>query len=261
VNGPPGVPETPDVDTVNQVGGKKRHSRLTWIAGGIVGALVVAVVVVVGGVYVYIHFIEGPAPKPLALPKVTTPAHSGGTTTPALSPSGTWKATTASVVGYRVNEVLAGQNNVAVGRTHSVSGSITVDGASVSRAAFTVQMATVHSDESQRDAQFDGRIMNVAQYPTASFALTSAISLGAVPASGATVHESATGNLMLHGQTHAVTFPVTARYSGTSIDVTGSIPITFANWGISNPSFGSFVTTANHGILEFLLIMERSIAP
>jgi polyisoprenoid-binding protein YceI len=163
-------------------------------------------------------------------------------------------------VGYRVNEVLAGQNNVAVGRTNSVTGTITVGTSNVSAATFTAQMADVHSDESQRDGQFDGRIMNVAQYPTATFTLTSPISLGSTPAAGVTVHESATGNLMLHGQTHAVTFPVTARYSGTTIDITGSIPITFATWGISNPSFGSFVTTDNHGILEFLLILERSPA-
>ena len=47
------------------------------------------------------------------------------------SPTGTWQATGKSVVGYRVNEVLFGQNNVAVGRTNAVTGSITVDGASV----------------------------------------------------------------------------------------------------------------------------------
>jgi polyisoprenoid-binding protein YceI len=238
---------------------KKKRSRLTWVVGGVLGTLIAAALLVVGGTYIYIHFIEGPAPKPLALPKVTSTKHAD-TTTPAVSPAGTWKATSKSIVGYRVNEVLAGQNNVAVGRTHSVAGTITVGPSSVSSASFTAQMATVHSDESQRDNQFDGRIMDVAQYPTATFTLTSPISLGATPAAGVTVHESATGNLMLHGQTHAVTFPVTARYSGSSIDITGSIPITFATWGISNPSFGSFVTTDNHGILEFLLIMARGSA-
>jgi polyisoprenoid-binding protein YceI len=196
----------------------------------------------------------------LALPPVTTPKHQGTTTTPTSTPSpaGTWQATGKSVVGYRVNEVLAGQNNVAVGRTNSVTGSITVAGPNVTAAAFTAQMADVHSDQSQRDDQFDGRIMDVAQYPTATFALTAPISLGpTTPAAGVTVHATATGNLMLHGQTHAVSFPVSARYSGTSIEVTGSIPVTFATWGISNPSFGSFVTTDSHGTLEFLLVLDR----
>jgi polyisoprenoid-binding protein YceI len=241
----------------------KKHSRLTWIVGGVAGALVLLALLVVGGTYVYIHFIEGPAPAPLSLPRTTTakaPKHGTGTTMPVLAPTGSWKATRTSIVGYRVNEVLAGQNNVAVGRTNSVTGSITVDGTQVTTAAFTVQMADVHSDQSQRDNQFDGRIMNVAQYPTATFTLTAPIDLGTTPATGATVHESAKGNLMLHGQTHAVSLAVSAKYTGSAIDITGSIPITFADWGISNPSFGSFVTTANHGILEFLLIMERSTA-
>jgi polyisoprenoid-binding protein YceI len=238
---------------------RKPHSRLTWIIGGMVGVLVLAVLVVVGGTYVYIHFIEGPAPKPLALPTTkTAPRQPSATPTTTPSPTGTWQATMKSVVGYRVNEVLAGQNNVAVGRTNSVTGSMTVDGSSVTAATFTAQMADVHSDQSQRDGQFDGRIMDVARYPTATFTLTSPISLGTTPATGVTVHASATGTLMLHGQTHTVTFPVSARYSGTSIDVNGSIPITFADYGIDNPSFGSFVTTDNHGILEFLLVLERS---
>jgi polyisoprenoid-binding protein YceI len=239
---------------------RKPHSRLTWILGGILGVLVVAALLVVGGTYVYIHFIEGPAPKPLALPKTTTPTQRSATPTTTPSPTGTWQATKKSVVGYRVNEVLAGQNNVAVGRTNAVTGSMTVQGSSVTAAAFTAQMADVHSDQSQRDGQFDGRIMDVAQYPTATFTLTSPISLGAVPDAGVTVHATATGRLMLHGQTRTVTFPVTARYAGTTIDVNGSIPITFADYGIDNPSFGSFVTTDNHGILEFLVVMERSPA-
>jgi polyisoprenoid-binding protein YceI len=240
----------------------KQHSRLTWVAGGIVGAVVVLALLVVGGTFVYIHFIEGPAPPPLSLPRTrsTTTVSGAGTTTPPRSPTGSWRATRASIVGYRVNEVLAGQNNVAVGRTNSVAGTITVVGTRVTTAAFTAQMATVRSDESQRDNQFDGRIMDVARYPTATFTLTAPIQLGSAPATGATVHESATGTLMLHGETRAVTFPVSAKYTGTGIDITGSIPITFADWGISNPSFGSFVTTDNHGILEFLLIMERGSA-
>jgi polyisoprenoid-binding protein YceI len=218
----------------------------------IIGILVVLVVVFVGGPFVYIHFIEGPAPKPLSLP---TQKKSGSTSTVSF-PSGTWKATSASVVGYRVNEVLFGQNNVAVGRTHAVAGTITLSGTSVSAAHFVVQMADVHSDESERDVQFDNRIMSVSQYPTATFTLASPIQLGHV-AVGTTVHDTANGNLTLRGQTHAVTFTLSADYTANAIDVTGSIPITFATWDIPNPGFGSAITTDNHGILEFLLVLHH----
>lgn len=216
------------------------------------------VLVFVGGPFVYIHFIEGPAPKPLALPK-TTSKDSGAT---GALPTGTWSTTSASVVGYRVNEVLFGQNNVAVGRTHSVAGSITLAGTAVTKADFTVQMATVHSDESQRDDQFDGRIMDVSEYPTSHFTLNSPIGLGPTGkvTGGDTITSTATGDLTLRGQTHPITFTVSARYSGGVIDVSGSIPVTFATWGIPNPGFGNAITTSNQGILEFLLVLHASNA-
>jgi hypothetical protein len=49
-----------------------------------------------------------------------------------------------------------------------------------------------------------------------------------------------------------VVFAVTGHYTGSSIQVVGSIPITFADWNIPNPSFGP-VSTEDHGVLEFSL--------
>ncbi len=80
--------------------------------------------------------------------------------------SGSWTAGSGSQAGYRVNEVLLGQNTTAVGRTSSVTGTLTLAGSTATAASFRVPMATVHSDKSQRDGQFDGRIMDVARYPT-----------------------------------------------------------------------------------------------
>jgi len=64
---------------------------------------------------------------------------------------------------------------------------------------FTVDMASVVSDQSQRNARFEGPIMDVSQYPTASLTLTSPINLGTVPASGVVAHYSAIGDLDMHG--------------------------------------------------------------
>jgi polyisoprenoid-binding protein YceI len=113
-------------------------------------------------------------------------------------------------------------------------------------------MTKVKSDESERDNQFQGRIMDTASFPTSTFVLTQPIQLGAIPAAGTTITETATGKLTLHGTTKAVTFPVQARLNGTTISVSGSIPIVFADYGIDNPSGGP-ATTSNNGILEFLL--------
>jgi len=222
----------------------------------LIGVLAALAVLVAGGTWIYIHVIEGPAPAPLSL-KAST---SAGPVAPAASATGVagkWGIASGSIVGYRVNEVLAGQNNVAVGRTSSINGSMTISGTTVTAASFTVQMATIHSDQSQRDAQFNGRIMDTASYPTGSLTLTSPIALASVSADGVIKTYNVAANLSLHGHTRPVTFTLQAERTTAGIEVSGSIPVLFANWGIANPSFAGFVTTQNHGQLEFLVKFAR----
>jgi polyisoprenoid-binding protein YceI len=234
-----------------------RPGRLVvWLASVAAAVAVLSV----AAAFVYIHFISGPAPAPLSLkPAGATAATTSagtGSTQPA-SDTGTlaggWKVAAGSVVGYRVDEVLAGQDNVAVGRTTAISGSMTISGSTVSAASFRVQMATIHSDESERDAQFDGRIMDVAAYPTGTLALTAPISVAPVPGAGVIRTYRAAGSLTMHGHTKAVNFTLQAERTSAGLEVSGSIPILFADWGIGNPSFPPFVTTQKHGELEFLL--------
>jgi polyisoprenoid-binding protein YceI len=230
--------------------------------------LVTVVVLVVGGTYVYIHFIEGDPPAPLSVNTVTTKAPSastGASTTADPSGSsagdpsvdGSWQPTGDSIVGYRVKERLFGQDATAVGRTHDVTGKLLIDGEHATEASFTVDMTTVKSDRSQRDGQFQGRIMDTAQFPTAAFELTQPIALGTVPADGNVVTYKATGKLTLHGTTKTVTVDLDAKRLDDNIDVSGSIPVTFAEWGIPNPSFGP-ASTEDHGELEFLLVFAKS---
>ena len=235
--------------------GPHRLRRWVW---WLVGAAAAVVVLAVGGTFLYIHVISGPTPAPLSLKSASgssSPASAGESA--ATSVGGTWKITTGSVVGYRVKEVLFGQNHVAVGRTSTITGHLTISGTTVTAAAFTVQMATIKSDESERDVQFRGRIMDTAAYPTGTLTLTKPIALGTLPAVGLVKDYTAVANLTLHGQTRAVTFPLSAERTASEIEVSGSIPILFSNWDIPNPSFTGFVTTQNHGVLEFLLKFAR----
>jgi polyisoprenoid-binding protein YceI len=242
-----------------------RPRRLgAWLIGG----LAALAVIVVGGTWIYIHLIEGPAPAPLSLKSQapssdsTTPAALGSSTGASAGAAaddiaGAWRVASGSLVGYRVDEVLAGQNNVAVGRTSSISGHMTINGTTVTAASFTVQMATIHSDQSERDVQFNGRIMDTAVYPTGTLTLTSPITLGGVPADGVVRTYHVAASLMLHGHSRPVTFTLQAERTAAGIEVSGSIPVLFANWDIENPSFGSFVTTQDHGQLEFLVKFAR----
>ena len=258
----------------------------------IIAAVVAAVVLFVGGPFVYIHFIQGDAPAALTFDNssdsstVSTTASSAavatttvaGTSTTAAATAdttaaagatstavaavttseveGVWNATSASVVGYRVKEVLFGQSTEAVGRTSDVKGTVTVKGNAVEAAEFTIDMTTVKSDQSKRDAQFKGRIMDVTTYPTATFRLTSPITLSSVPGDKVEITTTVTGELTLKGKTNPVSFDLKARRNGGNIEVNGQIPVTFADYGIDNPSTTG-ITTEDNGKLEFLMVFAR----
>jgi len=224
------------------------------------------VVLAVAGPFVYIHFFDGSTPAALSLspstsapaPGSTAPGSTQTASTAASGPvTGTWTVGSGSTAGYRVNEVLLGQSATAVGRTSTITGHLTIAGTAVTAGTFSVPMDTIHSDKSQRDGQFDGRIMDVAQYPTGTFTLTSPIDLAPLPASGVIKDYTAHGRLTLHGTTRAVTFTLTAELKGGHIEVAGDIPVLFSDYNIQNPSFAGFVTTQDHGLLEFLLILSR----
>lgn len=245
-----------------------------WILGAVVGVAVL----ITGGTYVYIHFIEGDPPAPLTLDAAgsgaqtttpTTPATTATTgpstgsssTSPATSAPATgaasYRPTSASVLGYRVKETLFGQSNEAVGRTSTITGSLSIEGATVTNVELSVDMRTVKSDQSQRDGQFNQRIMETSRYPMATFKLTQPLVLSNVPSDSTVVSAKATGDLTVHGVTKSVTFDLSAQRDGANVKVNGSIPVVFADYKIANPSGGP-ATTANNGIIEFLVVFEKA---
>jgi polyisoprenoid-binding protein YceI len=246
----------------------------------VIGIVIVAVLAVTAGPFIYIHFIKDDAPKTLSLDQApfgtaaaatTTAAATGTTTLTTALTTATTAATTAttvagtaagtttyaltadSQVGYRVVEVLFGQHTEGVGRTNAVTGTITLDGTAVTAANFTVDMTTLKSDEDNRDRKFQGEIMETSKFPTATFTITQPIELGTLPADRAEIAATATGDLTLHGVTKSVTLDVTAKKTGDSIAIAGNTDVVFADYQIANPSNGA-VTTEDHGLIEFLLV-------
>ena len=222
-------------------------------------SLLVTVVVIYAGIFLWTKVIH-PAEDKLNSDDLTAVVTdtSPQATDPALASdvSGIWKATTKSTLGYRVKEVLGGLDAEAVGRTNQVTGELVIEASRVMAATFSVDVGTITSDSSKRDNQFTGNIMDVSTYPTADFVLTTPIDFGSVPLPGVQLTATATGDLTLHGVTRAVTFEVTTEYASNVIGVLGSIDITFADYGIANPS-NAFVSTGDTGLLEFVLAFER----
>lgn len=225
---------------------------------------VALVVLATAGTWTYINLIKEDAPDRLTLGSTdgatsSTTAATGtddDASAATTGVDGTWKVASGSQAGYRVKEILFGQSTEAVGRTDDVIGQFVIEGNSVTSGSFTVDMTTVGSDESRRDNQFRGRVMDVETYPTSTFEVTEPIALASVPADGTPVQVQATGQLTLRGTTKEVTIPLEAQRSGSTVKVAGSFPIVFDEWGIPNPSFGP-ADTEDNGELEFLLVFSR----
>lgn len=244
----------------------------TWL----IAVPVLVLLAVVGGPFVYINFIKEDAPERLSFESVTTTTTATDSTdttdttdttvtsdmtgtnpTASGSIEGSWTVTDGSIAGYRVEEILFGQSAEAAGRTEDVTGTMAVSGTTIDTAAFTVDLTTVTSDEDRRDSQFQGRIMDTSTFPTATFALTQPITLDAIPADLEQITVPATGELTLHGVTQTVTVDLLARLNGTTIEVNGTIPITFSDYGIDNPSGGPAQVGAQ-GEIEFLIVFAQA---
>ena len=223
-------------------------------------SIVVVVGLVYGGILLYTKVINPPEDKlneddlsAIVSESSTAPS---STPTPNVGITGTWLATSESTVGYRVKEVLGGVDTEGVGRTNQVNGSLTIQDTTLLSTVFEIDVASIKSDSSKRDSQFSGNIMDTATYPTATFRLLTPIELGSIPADGQSITATAQGELTMHGVTQQVSFDVTAKIANGIIGVLGSIDITFADYGIANPS-NAFVTTGDTGLLEFVLAFQK----
>lgn len=206
-----------------------------------------ALVVVLAGVGAAVWWaLSGDSPPPPSLDPV-------GTTVPDTGRGSFAVDEVDSFVGYRVREeyVSFGVRD-AVGRTSAVDGGIRVIGPRVVAADLAADLRTLHSDKSQRDATLHTRALESDRFPTARFLLGPPFRL----ARGGAV---ARGRLTLHGQTAPVTVRVRGqRLSRTEIELVGSAPIRFADFGIDPPSVAGLVTVRDHGSLEFRLRLRRS---
>jgi polyisoprenoid-binding protein YceI len=242
--------------------------------GPILGAAALVAAVAIGaGAGAWYLFFRPAGPPPVSLATLAPASIDPGApaaTSPGEAPgdlSGTWTVDvsngspldgTGTFVGYRVQEQLATIGATeAVGRTADVTGTVTIAGTTVTAAELTADLTALRSDESNRDRQLSRQALETSRFPTASFSLTKPIEIGAIPADGAVVDLSATGDLTLHGVTRSVQVPLQARLQGATITIAGSLPITFADWGIQPPQAMIVLSVEDHGTMELQLELTR----
>jgi polyisoprenoid-binding protein YceI len=252
-------------------------TRRTWLRVLVVGTALAILVAVAAGTW-YL-FLRAPAPaevalgaepvataSPSAAPTVDASATAEPTADSANAPAGldgTWTVDgsvgsfddfSGSFVGYRVQEELVGIGaSTAVGRTPDVTGSLTLDGSTITEASFEAGLTTLQSDSGMRDGQLGRQGLETDTYPTATFVLAEPIDLGGVPAEGATIQATAVGDLTLHGVTQRVEIPVEARLADGVVTVVGSLPIAFGDYGMTAPESMRVLSIDENGTMEFQL--------
>lgn len=171
---------------------------------------------------------------------------------------GAWTIADGSEAGYRVVEDFIGgiQDFEAVGRGSDIEGSITIEGSSITEASFEIEIATLDSRDANRNMSFQN-IMNVDEYPTATFVLTEPIELGETPAPNSPVSTTATGDLTLRGVTNNTPVTIDAQLTGGQIEIVGSIEVLFSDYNIDNPSVERIIAVRDDGLVEFQLFLAR----
>lgn len=225
-------------------------------------------VVVIGITALWFFFLRSDNPDPVSLSDAVEaaagPTVVPDTTLPVESVDagldGRWTvlADDASFAGYRVGEELVGIGvTEAVGRTSAVTGSLELEGSTLTAVAIEVDMSSLRSDDNRRDGALRQRALETGAFPTASFLLTQPIELGSVPTEGVSVTVTAIGDLTLHGTTRPIEIPLEAQLVGERIVVVGSVDVTYGDFGIDLPSAPVLVGVEDHGLIELQLAFSR----
>src|SRR5829696_6177152 len=143
---------------------------------------------------------------------------------------GTWTVSDGSTAGYRVDEVLNGADVTVAGTTGEVTGSVVVEDGALATADVSVDVASIATDSGRRDAYFRDSVMDVGQYPTATVVVTGPVDLPELTGTPVTV--PVTGELTLAGETRQVEVDLAVVRTPDGVDVSGAIPMTFADFGI-----------------------------
>ena len=173
---------------------------------------------------------------------------------------GTWTVLSDenSFAGYRVGEELASIGvTEAVGRTSGVTGSLELEGSTLTAVSIEVDMTSLRSDDNRRDGAMSRQALETNAFPTAQFVLTGAIDLGTIPSEGVPISVTASGDLTLHGVTAPVEIPLEAQLVGNQIVVVGSVDIVYGDFGIELPSAPILVGVDDHGLIELQLTFVR----
>ena len=227
---------------------------------------VVAVVVVVVLVLVVIGIVAGPSLYRAARggddSSVTT-ISTGRVEAPVGELEGTWTVIPGSgsnrtTAGYTVDEILNGEPVTVVGSTGEVTGRIEIAGSTLTSGSYDVRVGDLATDNSARDNRARSpEILDADGHPVATLDLTGEVDLAGLPSDGTTATIPMPVELTIKDTTVPATVDVDVLRTGEHLIASASIPVTWSEVGVQAPSLG-FVTVAESGTVDFLVVMENS---
>ncbi len=252
-------------------------SKRTKVFGG--AAIALVTVLAAAGALAWYQFFRDDAPPKVtlagaldSLAGASPSASPAGSATATESPTddvvsapaggldGTWSVDNGleSFVGYRVVEELVNIGTAtAVGRTPGVTGTIVIEGNTVTTATVEADMTRLKSDDDRRDGQLRRQGVETGTYPTSTFELTEPIELPEGLGDGVPFSVTLTGNFTLHGVTKQVSVPAEAQLSGENLVVVGALGVVFADYGIEKPTGMAVLSIEDSGVMELQLFLKR----
>ncbi len=255
-----------DTMTPNDVQ-RSRRKKTLMVAAAVIGG---SGLLIAGGL---LWFFGGEAPAEVDLEATASEVSESDGSSSAQSSTegieGTWvvdnsvgdftveEATTATFVGFRVEEVLNSiGSTTAVGRTPEVSGSMTIDDDALTAAEVVADLTEIMSDEQRREVSIQ-RSLGTSSNPDAVFVLTEPIELGPEAADGELVEVTAVGQLTVNGVTRDVEVNVDAQLVDGMVLVTGSTVVLFADYDVLAPTSPAVLSVEDNGVIEFQLWLVR----
>ncbi len=229
-----------------------------------VGGCVALILVVFLVVYLVVFPTSSPKPFKLATSTGASTGSASSTSTSTVSAGGRWSVGNGSEAGYRVREKLGflPAQSDAVGRTSSITGAAVLTEPkgtiTITAASFDVAVNTLKSDRSMRDEKIHEIGLESSRYPTATFVLSTPVTLTKNAVSGRVTRVSVTGVFTIHGTSRREILPVEFSLVGSTLEAAGSLTFPWSEFGMTAPSVAGFVNVTDKATMEFDLRLQRA---
>lgn len=249
--------------------------KLTQILVGGVAAVVVLVSIAIGGWW---FFIREDAKLATNAPSIPADLKTAVGIKPAGATPGAGTASSTGI-GALTFKILSDRSEAAYfadeklaslplpsktkGSTKDITGQfqLTADGFDLDASqptAFTVNLKTIASDKSMRDARVQNLGLETSKYPTATFTATKVTGFDRSLPAGQEQTLQLSGTLDLHGVKKDVTWDVKAKRDGNIITALATLKFNFADFSIPVLNIANFVSVQDSVTLQVQIVAQSS---